>query len=238
MDRGRIKFRLFVICLVQYAIIGMATGLVVYRNPSLLNSWDGYLLYLAPVVTVLILYILGLSWIYSFVPKPAVKDEEKKELEEVQEEASDLDKFPFGDKDFMVPPKEEVYDDILKSGALQLLALFQREGRLLDFLQEDIQQYDDAQIGAAVREVHEKCSAALNETVHLEPVLNYPEGSEVEIDDFYDPKEIKLTGKVKGKPPFKGILQHSGWKFTQVQLPPKKAMLTRKIISPAEVQVL
>ena len=237
MERGRIKFRIFIICLVQYAIIGMATGLVVYRNPSLFNSWDGYLLYAAPVITVLMLYILSLFWICSLVPKPSVKDEEMKgELgEKGQTEASDLNRFLLGD---MAPPKEEDYDDILKSGVLQLLALFQREGRLLDFLQEDIQQYDDAQIGAAVREVHDKCRTALNETVRLEPVLNYPEGSEVEIDDFYDPKEIKLTGKVKGKPPFKGILQHSGWKFTKVQLPPKKAMLNRKIISPAEVQVL
>src|SRR5215831_3115113 len=36
-------------------------------------------------------------------------------------------------------------------GALQLLALLQREGRLVDFLAEDISGYDDASIGAAVR---------------------------------------------------------------------------------------
>src|SRR5207253_6846543 len=36
--------------------------------------------------------------------------------------------------------------------AVQLLAILQREGRLLDFLQEDVDGYADAQIGAAVRD--------------------------------------------------------------------------------------
>src|SRR4051794_32436639 len=39
-------------------------------------------------------------------------------------------------------------------GAVQLLALFQRDARLLDFLMEDLSGYADAQVGAAVREVH------------------------------------------------------------------------------------
>src|SRR5262245_3785422 len=37
---------------------------------------------------------------------------------------------------------------------LRLLALLQREGRLLDFLLEDIQGYGNDQIGAAVRDIH------------------------------------------------------------------------------------
>ena len=38
--------------------------------------------------------------------------------------------------------------------AVQMLALLQRDGRLIDFFKEDIAQYQDAQIGAAVRELH------------------------------------------------------------------------------------
>ena len=37
---------------------------------------------------------------------------------------------------------------------LRLLAILQREGRLLDFLLEDISSYQDAQIGVAVRDIH------------------------------------------------------------------------------------
>src|SRR5690349_1144585 len=35
--------------------------------------------------------------------------------------------------------------------ALQLLGLFQRDARLIDFVQESLAGYDDAQIGAAAR---------------------------------------------------------------------------------------
>src|ERR1051325_6760475 len=38
--------------------------------------------------------------------------------------------------------------------AAQVLAVLQRDGRLIDFLMEDIAPYSDAQIGAAVRNVH------------------------------------------------------------------------------------
>ncbi|MEP7353715.1 MAG: DUF2760 domain-containing protein, partial [Acidobacteriota bacterium] len=37
-------------------------------------------------------------------------------------------------------------------GAVQILGILQRESRLVDFLMEDIGAYDDAQVGAAVRD--------------------------------------------------------------------------------------
>src|SRR5687768_12100273 len=56
-------------------------------------------------------------------------------------------------------PQKKVAD--VTPGALQLLALFQREGRLLDFLAEEIDSYDDAAIGAAVRDIHKGCKKVL-----------------------------------------------------------------------------
>src|SRR4051812_9875585 len=41
--------------------------------------------------------------------------------------------------------------------AAQMLALLQRDGRLIDFLMEDVAPYADAQVGAAVRSVHAGC---------------------------------------------------------------------------------
>src|SRR5947209_3736853 len=55
----------------------------------------------------------------------------------------------------LVPPPPIDVPPPKPSGApLRLLALLQREGRLLDFLLEDIQSYPDAHIGAAVRDIH------------------------------------------------------------------------------------
>src|SRR6266851_3656173 len=93
----------------------------------------------------------------------------------------------------LAPPKPEAPPK--PSGApLRLLALLQREGRLLDFLLEDIQDYPDAQIGAAVRDIHRQCRTALKEHLDLEPILSGGEGTNVEVPPGFDPSAIRLTG--------------------------------------------
>ncbi|HTO03814.1 MAG TPA: DUF2760 domain-containing protein, partial [Opitutus sp.] len=64
------------------------------------------------------------------------------------------------------PPPEKVH-----AAGLALLALLQREGRLIDFLQEDVSAYSDADIGAAARVVHAGSRKVLNQYLTLEPVL-------------------------------------------------------------------
>jgi len=121
--------------------------------------------------------------------------------------------------------------------AVQLLSLFQREGRLVDFLREDIQPYDDSQIGAAVREIHKACRQVLTEHLTLEPVLNGQEGDEVTVPKGFDPSAIRLTGNVSGEPPFHGSLRHAGWRATQVKLPAQPAGQDPKIVASAEVEI-
>jgi hypothetical protein len=121
--------------------------------------------------------------------------------------------------------------------AVQLLALFQREGRLVDFLREDIQPYDDSQIGAAVREIHKACRQVLTEHLTLEPVLNGQEGDEVTVPKGFDPSAVRLTGNVSGEPPFRGSLRHAGWRASQVKLPAQPAGQDPKIVAPAEVEI-
>lgn len=121
--------------------------------------------------------------------------------------------------------------------AVQLLGLLQREGRLVDFLREDIQPYDDSQIGAAVRTIHQACRQILSEHLTLEPVLNGQEGDEVTIPTDFDPSAIRLTGNVSGEPPFRGALRHAGWRAVQVKLPAQPSGQDPKIVSPAEVEI-
>jgi len=130
------------------------------------------------------------------------------------------------------PPPKPTTD-----AAVQLLALFQREGRLVDFLREDIQPYDDSQIGAAVREIHKACRQVLTEHLTLEPVLNGQEGDEVTVPKGFDPSAIRLTGNVSGEPPFHGSLRHAGWRATQVKLPAQPAGQDPKIVASAEVEI-
>ncbi len=120
--------------------------------------------------------------------------------------------------------------------ALQLLALFQRKGRLVDFLQEDLSLYDDAQIGAAVRGVHQGCRAVLTDHVKLRPVLDEEEGTPVTVPRGFDPAEIQLTGDVRGEPPFRGTLRHRGWRIERIDLP-LKTSAEDAVLAPAEVEI-
>ena len=136
----------------------------------------------------------------------------------------------------LAPPKPEVPPK--PSGApLRLLALLQREGRLLDFLLEDIQSYSEAQIGAAVRDIHRQCRVALKEHLDLQPVLSQQEGSTVEIPSGFDPSAVRLTGNVTGQPPFRGTLQHHGWRVKEIKLAPPPEGQDEFVLMPAEVEL-
>lgn len=135
-----------------------------------------------------------------------------------------------------LPPRKEKPEQPPEAAAIQILSILQREGRLIDFLQEDIRPYDDAQIGAAVRNVHEGCRNALAEYVTLEPVMKQPEGSTVTVEPGFDAHAIRLTGQVAGDPPFTGELRHRGWRVEKIDLP--ELMQTQdRIVAAAEVEV-
>jgi hypothetical protein len=124
------------------------------------------------------------------------------------------------------------------SGApLRLLTLLQREGRLLDFLMEDMQTYSDAQIGAAVRDIHRTCRKALQEHLVLEPVLPEAEGAEVTVPTGFDPSAVRLMGNVTGQPPFRGALRHHGWRVRAINLAPPPVGQDEFIVQPAEVEL-
>jgi Domain of unknown function (DUF2760) len=121
--------------------------------------------------------------------------------------------------------------------AVQLLAILQREGRLLDFLQEDVDTYSDAQIGAAVRDIHRGCKKALAEHMPLEPVLREKENAQVRVDVGFDPSRIRLVGNVVGDPPFTGALRHHGWRIAKVKLPSPARGTDPSVVAPAEVEL-
>jgi hypothetical protein len=120
---------------------------------------------------------------------------------------------------------------------VRLLALLQRDGRLIDFLMEDLQGAADSQILAAVREVHPKCQETLKKHVVLAPVLPQQENTSVEVPPGFDPSAIRLTGNVTGEPPFHGTLQHPGWRVQEIHLPPLPEGQDDLILAPAEVEL-
>lgn len=125
-----------------------------------------------------------------------------------------------------------------RSDALTLLSVLQREARLIDFLKEEIGGYDDAQIGAAVRDVHRDAAAALERLFALRPLLEHAEGSEIAIPANVDAARLRLVGNLAGQTPPRGRLQHAGWQATKADLPQYTGSAdSAKIIAPAEVEI-
>jgi hypothetical protein len=134
-------------------------------------------------------------------------------------------------KPVALPPEKQ------HASGLLLLSMLQREGRFVDFLQQDVAGFSDEEVGAAARVVHEGCRKVLKQTVVLAPVLNDAEGASVSVPKGFDAQRIRLTGNVTGEPPFKGSLKHHGWIATEVKFPAVQESLDARVIAPAEVEL-
>jgi hypothetical protein len=125
-----------------------------------------------------------------------------------------------------------------RSEAITLLATLQREARFVDFIKEPIEGYSDAQIGAAVRDVHRDCGKVLDRLFAIKSLIEQEEGRPLEVPAGFDAGRYHLTGNVEGNPPFSGRLVHHGWEAKEMQLPawsgtPNSA----RVIAPIEVEL-
>jgi hypothetical protein len=135
------------------------------------------------------------------------------------------------------PQPAPVLKEASPDAALQLLGLLQRDARLIDFVEEDIKSYSDADIGAAARLVHDGCRATLREHFTIRPVRDEAEGSRVTLAEGFDASAIRLTGNVVGRAPFNGSISHRGWRVDEVRLPKLADSHNAKVIAPAEVEL-
>lgn len=122
-------------------------------------------------------------------------------------------------------------------GALQLLAILQRDARLVDFIMEDVSGYSDEQVGAAVRGLHEQCRQALARYLRLSPVIDGVEGTYTKAESS-DPARVKFIGNLPAHgTPAGGTLRHKGWRAEKIDLPPVDRRQDLSVIAPAEIEV-
>lgn len=119
--------------------------------------------------------------------------------------------------------------------ALQLLSLLQREGRFVDFVQQDVTAFPDADIGAAARVVHEGCRRALHAHARVVSVRGEAEGSIVTLTQANS--DVKLVGNVAGAAPFRGVLRHRGWRVQGLSLPKRIGAQDPEVVAPAELEL-
>ncbi len=119
-------------------------------------------------------------------------------------------------------------------GAVQILAILQRDSRLVDFLMEDVTSYSDEQIGSAVRDLHDQARASISRHVKLEPVVDGVEGTYAKAPSA---GLAKFVGNVPVKPPEGGILRHKGWRAAKVDLPAPARGQDASVVAPAEIEI-
>ncbi len=137
------------------------------------------------------------------------------------------------------PPKQaQAPKAPLRSEAITLLATLQREARFVDFMQESLAGYSDAQIGAVARDVHRDSAAVVERLFALRPAVSLEEGAQVDVPAGFDAGRFRLTGNVAGEPPLAGRLVHPGWEASKCELPTWTGSKdSARVIAPAEVEI-
>lgn len=121
--------------------------------------------------------------------------------------------------------------------ALVLLSLLQAEGRFVDFIQQDITAFPDADVGAVARVVHSGCRKVIASHLRIAAIRAEAEGQRVALEPGFDPSRIKLTGNVAGRSNLSGVLRHRGWQATEVHLPTVVDRAGSSVLCPAEVEL-
>jgi hypothetical protein len=155
----------------------------------------------------------------------------EKVVEKVVEESKPIDAVQSKEKDEISKKDEKNIDGVF------LLSLFQKQGRLVDFLQQDIASFSNAEVGEAARVVHDGCARILGDYFTMEAIRTEEEGALVSVDADYNLSEITLTGNLHGSAPYRGELLHHGWKISDQHPPEQLDPKARFIVQPAEIEV-
>ncbi len=131
---------------------------------------------------------------------------------------------------------EEVQAEIVN-----FLSVLQDKGRFIDFLMDDVSQYDDERVAAAARVVHQGCASVIREHFKINPVYTGSEGETITLEKDYSPALFRLTGRAGTEPPFQGQVLHKGWKASAITLPKvvvsPQSPSAQGVIAPADVEV-
>jgi hypothetical protein len=221
-------------------LIAVLTGLL------LLPATRDYLVPIAAAACVLALLVLVLSLVGG--TKPAAAPEPAPVAPATPEPApvatTEPESVPVVTAEPSPPPAAVVQppapaENQTEAEVVAFFALLQEKGRLVDFLMEDLTPYDDAQVGAAARVVHQGCRQVLQESFSITPISEAEEGSEVTVPAGYAAEEYRIVGKLSGDAPFTGKLVHKGWKTGSIKLPRLVNAGRERLpaIAPAEVEI-
>ncbi len=204
-------------------------------QPTTLDLWH-VLLAGSVVLLALVLIVVLISVILSMGRKKPQPVEEKPVPAPVEPQI--IEKIVEVEKNVQAPaPEPVILKEATPDAALQLLSMLQKEAHFIDFINEDVTAFSDADVGVAARVVHEGCKKVMNAHFKLETVRTEQEGSRITLNEGFDPSAVRLTGNITGQAPFNGVLVHKGWQVTELNLPKLTEGHNAKIVASAEVEL-
>ena len=90
--------------------------------------------------------------------------------------------------------------------------------RLIDLIHEDLDQYQDAQVGAAARPCLKQCRQSLDRMLKIEKLFDAAENDSVPVDGSASPAQVRWVGETASQSG-EAKLVHAGWKATVTELP-------------------
>lgn len=124
-----------------------------------------------------------------------------------------------------------------RSDALTLLSTLQREARFLDLVGEPLDGFEDAQVGAAARQVLADVRKSLDRMFAIGPLMIEEEGTKVAIPKPASPVRYHVVGS-SAQQAERGTLVHRGWQAERCQTPTWNGSRDDAfVLSPAEIEV-
>jgi len=128
-----------------------------------------------------------------------------------------------------------------QNSAITLLATLQRDARLIDLIQEDLDQYQDAQVGAAARPCLKQCRQSLDRILRIEKLIDANENDTVNVPATASAGRYRWIGESSSTDAtsietIPAKLIHPGWQAVSVELPQWNGNADdAQIIAPAQV---
>ncbi|MCH2210986.1 MAG: DUF2760 domain-containing protein [Fuerstiella sp.] len=136
------------------------------------------------------------------------------------------------------PVTQQATPEPTRSEAVTLLAAFRRDTRCVDFVQESIDGYNDAQVGAAVRDGHCGFRDVLKRMFDLRPIIDREEDGDILAPDPASARWHLIGNMGQSSRTVSGRLLHAGWKSLRCRVPEWSGSSSdTEVVSPAEVQV-
>ncbi len=133
-------------------------------------------------------------------------------------------------------PVETAKPSPAQSPAITLLATLQRDARLIDLIYENLDQYQDAQVGAAARPCLKQCRQSLDRILKIEKLVPAAENESVAVPADASVARYRWIGESPASETGVAKLVHPGWRAASIQLPQWSGQAEdANILAPAQV---